>query len=192
MKNKPSLLVIFLTVFVDLVGFGIVLPLLPIFAKSLEASGFVIGCLMASYSAMQFLFAPIWGRLSDRIGRRPILLLSTAGAAVSYSIFAVGSAKTGLTAILLLFGARLFAGICGANITVAQAYIADGTALDAHGIDRDGLRPGLHFRAGAGRPGAEVGFAVRPRLDGRRPVRGELRLRLLQVARKPAGRRQAH
>jgi multidrug resistance protein len=125
MKNKPSLLVIFLTVFVDLVGFGIVLPLLPIFAKSLEASGFVIGCLMASYSAMQFLFAPIWGRLSDRIGRRPILLLSTAGAAVSYSIFAVGSAKTGLTAILLLFGARLFAGICGANITVAQAYIAD-------------------------------------------------------------------
>jgi MFS family permease len=114
MKNKPSLLVIFLTVFVDLVGFGIVLPLLPIFAKGLEASGFVIGCLMASYSAMQFLFAPIWGRLSDRIGRRPILLLSTAGAAVSYSIFAVGSAKTGL-----------FAGICGANIPVAQAYIAD-------------------------------------------------------------------
>jgi MFS family permease len=123
--KKPSLPVIFLTVFLDLVGFGIVLPLLPIFAQSLDASGFVIGCLMASYSAMQFLFAPIWGRLSDRVGRRPILLLSTAGAAISYVIFALGSSQTGLGALILLFAARLFAGICGANITVAQAYIAD-------------------------------------------------------------------
>jgi MFS transporter, DHA1 family, tetracycline resistance protein len=123
--RKPSLFIIFLTVFIDLVGFGIVLPLLPIFAKSLEASGFVIGCLMATYSAMQFIFAPIWGRLSDRVGRRPILLLSTAGAAVSYAVFAIGSGQSGTAALILLFVARIAAGICGANITVAQAYIAD-------------------------------------------------------------------
>ena len=123
--KKPSLLVIFLTVFLDLVGFGIVLPLLPIFARTLEASGLVIGLLMASFSAMQFIFAPVWGRLSDRIGRRPVLLVSTAGAAISYAIFAVGSGQTGLTGLVLLFVSRAFAGVCGANITVAQAYIAD-------------------------------------------------------------------
>jgi MFS family permease len=124
MKKSP-LLIIFLTVFIDLVGFGIVLPLLPIFADNLEASGFVIGLLMASYSATQFIFAPIWGRLSDRVGRRPILLLSTAGAAVSYAVFAVASGMTGGLALGLLFASRLLAGVCGANITVAQAYIAD-------------------------------------------------------------------
>ena len=123
--KKPSVLIIFLTVFIDLIGFGIVLPLLPIFAKNLDASGFVIGCLMAVYSAMQFLFAPVWGRLSDRIGRRPVLLVSTAGAAISYALFALGCGQTGSMALVLLFAARTFAGICGANITVAQAYIAD-------------------------------------------------------------------
>src|SRR5262245_17623200 len=123
--KKPSILIIFLTVFIDLVGFGIVLPLLPIFAKGLDASGFVIGCLMAVYSVMQFVFAPIWGRLSDRVGRRPILLLSTAGSAISYALFAFGCAQTGVTALVVLFCARIFAGICAANITVAQAYIAD-------------------------------------------------------------------
>jgi len=123
--KKPSLLIIFLTVFIDLVGFGIVLPLLPIFARNLDASGLTIGLLMASYSAMQFLFAPLWGRLSDRIGRRPVLLVSTAGAAVSYAIFAVGSGMSGNAGLAVLFAARIMAGICGANITVAQAYIAD-------------------------------------------------------------------
>ena len=123
--RKPSLLIIFLTVFIDLVGFGIVLPLLPIFAKNLNAPGYMIGALMASYSLMQFVFAPIWGRLSDRIGRRPVLLVSMAGAAVSYVVFAIASGMTGSTALVLLFASRIFAGICGANITVAQAYIAD-------------------------------------------------------------------
>ncbi len=123
--RKPSILVIFLTVFIDLIGFGIVLPLLPIFAKNLDASGFVIGCLMGVYSAMQFLFAPVWGRWSDRIGRRPILLVSTAGAAISYALFGIACGQTGMAALVLIFVARIFAGICGANITVAQAYIAD-------------------------------------------------------------------
>src|SRR5438093_11253848 len=125
--KKPSVFIIFLTVFIDLIGFGIVLPLLPIFAKNFHASGFVIGALMASFSAMQFLFAPAWGRLSDRVGRRPVLLVSTAGAAVSYAVFAYGSTLTGSTALSVLLGSRILAGICGANITVAQAYIADVT-----------------------------------------------------------------
>jgi multidrug resistance protein len=123
--KKPSLLIIFLTVFIDLVGFGLILPLLPIYSKHLGASGFTIGALMAAYSLMQVIFAPIWGRLSDRVGRRPILLASTACASLSYVIFALGSGLSGTTAVLVLFGSRLLAGICGANITVAQAYIAD-------------------------------------------------------------------
>src|SRR5687767_6199365 len=123
--RKPSLLVIFLTVFVDLIGFGIVMPLLPIYSRNFEAQGVTIGLIMAAYSAMQFVFSPIWGRLSDRIGRRPILLVSTAVAAVSYAVFALGSKEQGTAGLLILVGSRLVAGVCGANITVAQAYIAD-------------------------------------------------------------------
>src|SRR5204863_49601 len=88
------------------------------------------GVLMASYSVMQFLFSPVWGRLSDRIGRRPVLLVSTAGAAVSYSVFALGSGLNGQFALAVLLLSRMFAGICGANITVAQAYIADVTPAE--------------------------------------------------------------
>jgi DHA1 family tetracycline resistance protein-like MFS transporter len=123
--KKPSVLIIFLTVFIDLIGFGIVLPLLPIYNRDFGASGWMIGVIQASFSAMQFLFAPSWGRLSDRIGRRPVLLVSTAGAAVSYIVFALGCGLSGSTALWILLGSRILAGICGANITVAQAYIAD-------------------------------------------------------------------
>src|SRR5438477_7551423 len=123
--RKPSLLVVFLTVFIDLIGFGIVLPLLPIYTRNFGASPFMIGAIMASFSAMQFLFAPAWGRLSDRIGRRPILLLSTAAAAVSYVIFAIGCGLAGRVALAVILASRMLAGVCGANITVAQAYIAD-------------------------------------------------------------------
>ncbi|PYJ94731.1 MAG: hypothetical protein DME23_24800 [Verrucomicrobia bacterium] len=123
--KKPSVFIIFLTVFVDLIGFGIVLPLLPIFAREFNANGLTIGLLMASYSAMQFFFAPVWGKFSDRVGRRPVLLMSTAAAAVSYAVFAVGSGMPGSAGLAVLFFSRIVAGICGANITVAQAYIAD-------------------------------------------------------------------
>ena len=120
------MLVIFLTVFIDLVGFGIVVPLVPMFSRDFGANGWLIGAIIASFSFMQFIFSPIWGRLSDRHGRRPILLLSTAGAALSYVLFALGS---GLADHRLALGAllvsRMFAGACGGNITVAQAYIAD-------------------------------------------------------------------
>jgi multidrug resistance protein len=110
---------------IDLVGFGIVLPLLPIYSKDFGASGFIVGAIIAAFSLMQFIFSPIWGHLSDRVGRRPILLMSVAGSAVSYALFAVGSAQTGHLALYVLLASRVFAGICGANITVAQACIAD-------------------------------------------------------------------
>jgi DHA1 family tetracycline resistance protein-like MFS transporter len=126
--RKPSVLIIFLTVFIDLIGFGIVLPLLPLYSRDLGANGFIIGIVQASYSAMQFLFAPGWGRLSDRIGRRPVLLVSTAGAAVSYVVLALGCGMGGHLGLWVVLGSRILAGICGANITVAQAYIADITA----------------------------------------------------------------
>ncbi len=123
--KKPSLLVIFLTVMVDLIGFGIVLPLLPVFSELYGASGLMIGLIMASFSAMQFLFSPVWGRLSDRIGRRPILLASTAVASLSYVVFAIGCGMESSAALWIFLISRIVAGICGANITVAQAYVAD-------------------------------------------------------------------
>lgn len=133
------MLVVFLTVFIDLIGFGIVVPLVPIFSRHYGASGFEIGAIIASFSAMQFIFAPIWGRLSDRHGRRPILLISTAGAALSYVLFAIGSGiENHVAALWALLASRAFAGACGGNITVAQAYIADITPPE-HRSKRMGL-----------------------------------------------------
>lgn len=110
----------------DLVGFGIVVPLVPIYSRHFGAHGWEIGVIIASFSAMQFIFSPIWGRLSDKHGRRPILLLSTAGAACSYVLFAISSGlQNHQAAIWLMVLSRGFAGMCGGNITVAQAYIAD-------------------------------------------------------------------
>jgi DHA1 family tetracycline resistance protein-like MFS transporter len=124
--KKPSILIIFITVLIDLIGFGLILPLIPVYSKNFGASGFVIGAIIASYSLMQFIFAPIWGRVSDRIGRRPVLLGSTFCATLSYVIFAIGSSLSNHSlALWVLLLSRAFAGICGANITVAQAYIAD-------------------------------------------------------------------
>jgi MFS transporter, DHA1 family, tetracycline resistance protein len=153
--RKPSVLVIFLTVFIDLVGFGIVVPLVPVFSRNLVPGsvgppwiqGLVIGVIVASFSAMQFVFAPIWGRLSDRHGRRPILLTSTAGAAVSYVLFALGCGlENHISALWLLILSRAFAGICGGNITVAHAYIADITTPE-HRSKKMGLL-GMAFGLG--------------------------------------------
>ncbi len=123
--KRPSLLIIFLTVFIDLVGFGIVMPLLPIYSRQFEAGGLLIGAIMASFSIMQFLFAPIWGRWSDKIGRRPVLLVSLMGSTLSYALFAIASGQTSSAALWWILISRIFAGICGANITVASAYMAD-------------------------------------------------------------------
>lgn len=124
--RKPSVLVVFLTVFIDLIGFGIVVPLIPVYSRHFGAHGVAIGAIIASFSAMQFIFSPIWGRLSDKYGRRPILLVSTAGAACSYVLFALSSGlQNHQAALWLMVVSRSFAGLCGGNITVAQAYIAD-------------------------------------------------------------------
>lgn len=117
-KNK-GLLVIFITTFVDLVGFGLVIPILPLYAKDLGTSDWVIGILIGTFSLMQFIFASFWGSLSDRYGRRPIILISTLIMAFSYVIFS--QANT----LFLLFLARALSGFGGANIGVAQAYISD-------------------------------------------------------------------
>ncbi|HEV7282515.1 MAG TPA: MFS transporter [Pirellulaceae bacterium] len=127
-----SLLVIFLTVMIDLLGFGLVLPLLPLYARqySTDEHGLTIGLLMASFSAMQFLGSPIWGRLSDRIGRRPVLLIGLFGSAVFYSLFAIATTAglmSAQTSLLLIFASRIGAGLAGATISTAQAYIADTT-----------------------------------------------------------------
>src|SRR3954463_6313670 len=120
--SKSPKLIIFLTVFIDLLGFGIIMPLLPRYGHRLEASGATLGLLMASFSAMQFLFAPLWGRISDRVGRRPILLLGLAASAVFYALFGFvtsrhpGDLLLGLTPLAWLFIARIGAGIAGATI----------------------------------------------------------------------------
>jgi MFS transporter, DHA1 family, tetracycline resistance protein len=145
--KKTSLLIVFLSVFIDLVGFGIVLPLLPIYSQNFGAGGLMIGLIIASYSAMQFLFAPAWGRLSDRIGRRPVILVSNAGAAGSYALFAVASTMSGSTGLALLMLSRIFAGICGASLSVASAYIADISPPEkrSKGMGLIGMAFGLGF-----------------------------------------------
>lgn len=148
--RKPSLLIIFLTVFIDLIGFGIVLPLLPKYAERYGAEGLMIGAIIASYSLMQFVFAPFWGRLSDRIGRRPVILLSTFGSVVAYALFGYSAFHVGETGLWFLLGSRLFAGFCGANISVASAYIADITSAEnrSKGMGMIGMAFGLGFILG--------------------------------------------
>ncbi|MEZ5404704.1 MAG: MFS transporter [Verrucomicrobiia bacterium] len=139
--RKPTLATIFLIVFIDLIGFGIVLPLLQFWGRDLGASGFMVGLIIASFSIMQFLFAPFWGKLSDRFGRRPILLISLLGSTLSYVLFASSASWWGLLI------SRSFAGFCGANIAVAQAYIADITRPDqrSKGMGLIGMAFGLGF-----------------------------------------------
>jgi multidrug resistance protein len=114
--------ILFGTIALDLVGFGMVVPLLPLYAERYGASARAIAWLLAIYSLMQFVFAPLWGRLSDRVGRRPVLLTSIAGNVVALVLFASAPSYVWLLA------ARLVAGVCTANIAVAHAYVADITA----------------------------------------------------------------
>jgi len=135
---------IFLTVFIDLIGFGIVLPLLPSYAAAFRVSDTAIGFLVASFSLMQFLLAHWWGRLSDRIGRRPVLLVGLAGSAVSYLVFALAGS------FWLLLVSRMVAGAMGATVNVAQAYLADVTAPErrASAMGLLGAAFGLGFVVG--------------------------------------------
>jgi DHA1 family tetracycline resistance protein-like MFS transporter len=166
--RKASLGTLFLTVFLDLLGFGLVIPFLPGVARNLGASDFVATLPGAVYSLMQFLFVPIWGRLSDRIGRRPVLLVSIAGSALGMTALGLSNS------LFFIFAARIFSGIATANIAVAQAYIADVTPPErrARGMGIIGMAFGLGFIVGPfvggelghfvvmGRPGALAAFVA--------------------------------
>jgi len=135
---------LFLTVFLDLLGFGLVMPLLPRYAESFEATPLQIGFLGASYSVMQFIFLPLWGQLSDRIGRRPVLLGSILILCCSMLILGLAPSLGWLVV------ARIIGGIATANIATAQAYIADTTTPEARarGMGLLGMAFGLGFVLG--------------------------------------------
>ncbi len=118
MKNKP-LYTLLLTIFIDLLGFSIIIPILPVYSKELGASNIMVGVIAGSYALMNFIFSPVWGNLSDRIGRKPVILVSILITAFSYLLFSFA------TAIPLLLVSRIIAGIGSANIGAAQAYITD-------------------------------------------------------------------
>jgi len=156
--RQSSLLIIFLVVFIDLVGFGIVIPILPYYAQQYGATGWALGWLMAVYSLMQFFFAPLWGRISDQVGRRPVLLISILGSCISMVI--MGLAKS----LEWLFIGRILAGIFGANISTAYAYVTDVTTEEdrAKGMGLIGAGFGLGFIFGPAIGGllSRYGFGV--------------------------------
>ena len=138
--------IIFLTIFVNLVGFGIIIPLLPFYAQTFGASPLVIGLLFASFSLSQLVASPILGDLSDRWGRRPILIFSLLGTVVSFVMLALA------TSLSMLFAARIVDGLSGGNITTARAYIADITTEEnrAKAFGLLGAAFGLGFIVGPG------------------------------------------
>ncbi len=142
----PPLILIFITIFIDLIGFGMVIPILPFYSQTepFLATPFEIGLLVAIYSWMQFFFSPVLGQLSDKYGRRPILFFALMGSALGY--FIVGFANT----LLLVFVGRIVSGITGGSIGTAQAYIADVTTKEnrARGMGLFGAAFGLGFILG--------------------------------------------
>ncbi len=144
MKNRSALLILIVIVFIDLLGFGMVIPVMPIYAERLGASEAWVGILSAVYALMQFVFSPIWGRFSDRIGRRPVLLVSIAMTAIAFAIY--GAAST----FWVLVASRAFAGIATANIAIARAFVADVTTPEtrARGMGLIGAAFGLGFVLG--------------------------------------------
>lgn len=156
------LLLIFITILIDLIGFGMVVPLLPFYAYDLaphyskETVNLLIGIIVGAYSFAQFFFTPLLGRLSDRVGRRPVLM---------FSVFCSGLAFLGLgfaNSLWLLLAARLFDGATGGNVSTAQAYIADVTTLEnrAKGMGLIGAGFGLGFIFGPGLGGALSSYSI--------------------------------
>jgi MFS family permease len=155
-NDDGRLWTVFLAVLIDLLGFGIVLPLLPYYASTFQASPLAIGLLYSIYSFAQLVFSPVWGGLSDRVGRRPVMLASTFGASLAYVLFAFAPDMR------ILFLSRLLAGIMGGNISTAQAYVADVTTHEdrARGMGLIGAAFGIGFVMGP----ALAAMLVHPRV----------------------------
>lgn len=145
--------VLFLIVFIDLVGFGLVIPLLPFYAERYGATPEEVTILVAVYSLVSMVTAPVWGRLSDRVGRRPVLMASMIAAACAYTWLGFASA------LWMLYAARALAGACAGNIAAAQAYIADVTTPEnrARGMGMIGAAFGLGFIIGPALGGGVAG-----------------------------------
>lgn len=155
MFQDRRMLIIFLIMFINMLGFSIILPLLPYYADTFQVNELVIGALVGSYAAAQFMSAPFLGRLSDRVGRRPVLLISVLGTALSFLI--LGFARS----IEVLFIARILDGLTGGNISVAQAYISDIT-------DEKNRTKGMGIIGAA----LGLGFVIGPALGGLLSSRG--------------------
>jgi len=156
--NNKQLSSIILVVFIDLLGFSLILPLLPYYAKTFQATPFVTGLLVASYAVAQLIGAPFLGRLSDRFGRRPVLLASIFGTFLGFLL--LGFART----LWMLFASRLIDGLTGGNLSIAQAYITDVTDAKnrARGLGMIGAAFGLGFIIGPAAGGflSQWGYAV--------------------------------
>ncbi|MES2802762.1 MAG: MFS transporter [Bdellovibrionota bacterium] len=152
---KKPLIVIFFTVFIYLLGFGMIIPVLPLLSIHYGATAWEAGLLMSSYSLMQFVFAPFWGKLSDRYGRRPILLFCLFGEVISYLVLA--SSRS----LEMLFVARILTGFFGASISTASAYVSDVTTQQdrSKGMALIGAAFGLGFLFGPAIGGGLTVFA---------------------------------
>ncbi|MGZ4030930.1 MAG: MFS transporter, partial [Tumebacillaceae bacterium] len=142
MENKKALPILMAVMFLVMLGFGIIIPVLPFFAQQIGASPGQLGLLMAVYSLTQFLFAPLWGGLSDRIGRKPVMLIGIFGLALSFFLFAVA------TQLWMLFAVRILAGLLSsANMPTVMAYVADITTPEqrGRGMGMIGMSIGLGF-----------------------------------------------
>ncbi|AGK53849.1 MFS transporter [Bacillus sp. 1NLA3E] len=142
MKKNKSLLILFLIMFLVYVGFGIMIPVLPFYAEEFGASPTELGLLMAVYSLLQLLFAPMWGRISDRMGRKPVMLIGIAGLAISFLMMAVS------TNLWWLFAARIIGGfLSSATMPTTMAYVADITTPEdrGKGMGAIGAAIGLGF-----------------------------------------------
>ncbi|WP_462413482.1 MFS transporter [Neobacillus sp. Marseille-QA0830] len=142
MQTKTALPILFIVMFLVMVGFGIIIPVLPFYAEEIGANSTQLGLLMSVYSLMQFIFAPIWGQVSDRIGRKPVMMVGIAGLALSFFIQAIS------THLWMLFVARIIGGILSsANMPTAMAYVADITTEEnrGKGMGIVGAATGLGF-----------------------------------------------
>ncbi len=158
MKKMSKVLPLFGVIVLDLIGFGVVMPILPFYAEQYGANATVLGSLLAVYALMQFFFAPFWGRLSDRLGRRAVLIITVIGGGISLVILGLAHS------LVMIFIARILSGVCAANISVATAYVGDVTdeRNRASGMGMIGAAFGIGFVMGPALAGvlSPYGYSV--------------------------------